>query len=201
MHCHCRRRGDPSRSGPRAPVAVCTASVVPARCGIRLTCSPNVGAYHSGIGVCPAHSVCIYSPVCDCCLADTPSVSTRLSVGSYGLRDEQVFRWRLDGTIRGPDLQYSFSILAISSMALSSPCSAIPEMDDPGNCRPSRDSNHPPRDGNILRHEPCHPPFTSSILRDRVLDWFFDQHTRDRSLASITDREISNRKNGDCSFA
>src|SRR6185437_8845683 len=129
-------------------------------------------------------------------MAQTPAVSTRLDSWCYGLRDEQIFHWRVGGALCRPILQYSFSVLATSSMELAARCSAIPAMDDPGSCCPSRHSDHPPSDGNIFRHQSRHSPFSSSILRDRVLDWFFDQHGCYRIMASITNREVSNRENG-----
>src|SRR5258706_13526020 len=70
-------------------------------------------------------------------------------------------------------------------------------MDDTGNCSPSRHRNDPPGDGSILRHPQCHSPCTGAVLWYRVLDWFLDQCTDRRALASITRRSISNRKDGD----
>src|SRR6202158_5981874 len=153
------------------------------------------------LAFCRSGSVCLPSTVRRCGVARTLSVSSRSGSGCYCLRDEQLFRWRLGGTLCGPALQQSLSILAISRMVSASRAGTELALDDAGNCSPSRHRNDPPGDGNILRHPWSHPPFTRAILWYRVLDWFLDQHTDRRALASITGRKISNRKHGNAFVA
>ena len=107
------------------------------------------------------HPVCIkpvfrprlHSPVRCCGVAKTLSVPSRVGSGSDGPCDEQVFRWWLGGTLCRSVLQQFLSILAVSGMAPASRAGADLAMDDRGNCSPSRHRNHPPGDGNILRHQ------------------------------------------------
>jgi hypothetical protein len=44
-------------------------------------------------------AVCLHSPVCWCGVAKALSIPCRVGSGCYGLCDEQVFRWRLGGTL------------------------------------------------------------------------------------------------------
>ena len=120
LHCDFRRRGGSAHGCSRAPTAICATPVGRARCRICIACSSHLGAYYSGTGFCRSGSVCLPSAVRRCGLARTPSVSSWSGSRCYCLRDEQLFRWRLGGTLRGPALQQSLSILAIPGMASAS---------------------------------------------------------------------------------
>jgi hypothetical protein len=196
LHCDFRRRGTSAHGCSCAPTAICSTPVGRTRCRIRIACSSHVGAYYSGASFCRCGSVCLPSTVCWCGVARTLPVSSRSGSGCYCLRDEQLFRRRLGGALCGPALQQSLSILAISVMAAASRDGTELAMDDTGNRSPPRHRNDPPGDGNILRHPWCHPPCARAVLWYRVLDWFLDQYTDRRALASITGRTISNRKDG-----
>jgi len=151
LHCDFRCGGTSAHGCTCTPTAICTTAIGRTRCDICVTCSSHGGAHSSGIGFCRAGSVCLHSPVRRCGVARTLSVSTRGGSGCYGLSDEQLFRWRQGGTLRGSVLQQSFLIRAISGMAPASRTGTDLTMDDTGNCSPSRHRNYTPGDGNILR--------------------------------------------------
>ena len=114
------------------------------------------------------HPVCIkpvfrprlHSPVCCCGVAKTLSVPSRSSHRCYGLCDEQVFGWRLGGTLCRFVIQQSLSVLAVSGMAVASRAGVDLAMDHSGHCNPSWHRNYPPGNGNIFRYQSYHPSFT-----------------------------------------
>src|SRR3981081_594683 len=176
LHCDFRGRGTSACGCACAPPAISATAVGRARCRIRIACSSHLGAYYSGIGFCRYRSVCLPATVRRCGVARTLSASSRSGGGCYRLRDEQLFRWRLVGTLCGPALQQSLSVLAISRMAAASRAGAELAMDNTGSCNPSWHRNDPPDDGNILRHPWCYPPCTRTVFWYRVLDRVLDQH-------------------------
>ena len=155
LHCDFRGRGTSAHGCSCAPTAICATGVSRTRCRIRIACSSHLGAYYSGIGLCRCGAVCLPSAVRRCGVARTLSVSSRSGSGCYCLRDEQLFRWRLAGTLCGPALQHSLSILAISGMVPASRAGADLAMDDTGNCSPSRHRNCIVREACYHRLHPC----------------------------------------------
>jgi hypothetical protein len=119
LHCDFRRRGASANSCPCIPTTICATAVGRTRCRICVACWSHISAHSSGIGFCPSDAVCLHS-VCWCGVAKALSIPCRVGSGCYGLCDEQVFRWRLGGTLCRFFLQQSFSILAISGMAPAS---------------------------------------------------------------------------------
>ena len=154
------RRGASARSCPCTPRTIWATAVGQTRCCICVACSSHLGAYSSGIGFCPADSVYLHSPVLECGVAQTLSVCSRVGSRCYGLCDEQVFGWRLGGTLGRSVIQQSLPVLAISGMAVPSRAGAEPAMDDTGHRDPSWHRNYPPGNGNIFRYQSYHSSFT-----------------------------------------
>jgi len=92
-------------------------------------------------------------------------------------------------------LQQFFSMSIFRGMAPRREQVATLQMDDKGTRSPSRHTNHPPGDGNILRQPVVSPILSPEQFWYRVLDWFLDQVTLIVESSGFDHRaENSNRK-------